>query len=97
MQLFADPSRRLVSIVAPGGMGKSHLAIAVATELVPHYADGVFFVAMAPLTDAETIVPTIAAAVGYTFQGDGRTPKCNCWTICAPENSYCYWTMPNTC
>ncbi|MCB0112130.1 MAG: AAA family ATPase, partial [Caldilineaceae bacterium] len=72
LQLLADPRRRLVSIVAPGGMGKSHLAIAVATELVPHYADGVYFVALAPLTDAETIVPAIAAGVGYTFQNDGR-------------------------
>lgn len=74
VQLFANPSRRLVSIVAPGGMGKSHLAIAVATALVPHYADGVYFVALAPLTDAETMVPAIAAAVGYTFQNDGRAP-----------------------
>ncbi|MEZ4708145.1 MAG: BTAD domain-containing putative transcriptional regulator [Caldilineaceae bacterium] len=75
LHLFADPNRRLVSIVAPGGMGKSHLAIEVATKLLPHFADGVHFVALAPLSHAETIVPTIAAAVRYRFQNDGRTPK----------------------
>lgn len=75
LQLFADPGRRLICIVAPGGMGKSHLAIAVATEMLPQFADGVYFVALAPLTDTGTIAPTIAASVGYTFQSDGRSPK----------------------
>lgn len=75
LQLFADSSRRLVSIVAPGGMGKSHLAVTVATELLPLFADGVYFVALAPLSDVENMTSTMAAAVGYTFQNDGRTPK----------------------
>ncbi len=75
LQIFEDPRRRLVSLVSPGGMGKTHLAIAVATQMRPQIADGVYFVALAPLIKPDTMVPTIAASVGYSFRNDGRSPK----------------------
>ncbi|APR77970.1 Signal transduction response regulator [Minicystis rosea] len=55
---------RLVSIVGSGGIGKTTVAIAVAERAGDAFADGVWFVDLAPLTDADRIANAIAAALG---------------------------------
>jgi predicted ATPase/DNA-binding SARP family transcriptional activator len=70
-----DPTTRLMTILGPGGMGKTHLALAVAQSQVEHFAHGVCWVALAPLTSAEELTPAIAEAVGLQFQSEGRPPK----------------------
>ena len=57
-------SRRLVTVVGPGGAGKSRLALEVASELVPANADGVWFVDLAPVTDPYLIGLAVAEALG---------------------------------
>ena len=46
---LADPACRLLTVLGPGGMGKSRLAIQAASALGEHFADGVRFVDLAPL------------------------------------------------
>ena len=72
--LFAEAAVHLVTILAPGGMGKTRLALTVAGTMLGHHADGVFFVPLAPLTDADSIVRAIAEQVGFSFYG-GDTPR----------------------
>jgi len=72
--LLTQTDNRLVTILGPGGMGKTRLSLAVAEALLEHYRDGVFFVEFAPLSDVENIVSAIADVLGYHFQGDGREP-----------------------
>ena len=72
--LIADPACRLVSLVGPGGMGKTSLAIEAARFQLRHFADGVYFVACAPINDTSEIVPAIAAAMNYPLREDGRPP-----------------------
>jgi predicted ATPase/DNA-binding CsgD family transcriptional regulator/transcriptional regulator with XRE-family HTH domain len=72
--LLADPAVRLVTILAAGGMGKTHLAIAAALQQVGHFSHGVCWVPLAPLTDAKELVLAIAAALGLQLQGE-RTPE----------------------
>ena len=69
-RLLADPSLRLLTILAPGGMGKTRLSLAAAERQLRHFKDGVFFVPLAPLGSPHDIVTTIAEHIGFVFFGE---------------------------
>ena len=60
-QLF-KPKVRLLTLSGVGGTGKTRLALQAAAELVDDFEHGVFFVALAALSDPELVLPTIAHA-----------------------------------
>lgn len=62
--LDLSDSHRLVTLTGTGGTGKTRLALALAAELADRYADGVWWVSLAAVTDAAVVMPTIATAVG---------------------------------
>jgi predicted ATPase len=62
VELLGD--RRLVTVTGPGGTGKTRLALQVAAELVGSVSDGVFWVALGPLTDPALVPTEIAQAIG---------------------------------
>ena len=55
---------RLVSLVGPGGSGKTRLAIQTAAEVLDRHPDGAFFVDLAPLADPEAVALAAAQALG---------------------------------
>src|SRR5215207_7283114 len=55
---------RFVTLTGAGGTGKTRLAIAVAVDMLEVFPDGVVFVDLSPLTDADLVVPTVATALG---------------------------------
>jgi predicted ATPase len=55
---------RLVTLTGPGGTGKTRLAIEAASELVPHFKAGVFWVGLATLRDPTLVTETIAQTLG---------------------------------
>lgn len=84
-KLLRDSSVRLLTILAPGGMGKTRLALELAGRRVHGRAsttstitethafeNGIYFVDLAPLPSPDHILQAIAEAVGYPFQQDGR-------------------------
>jgi predicted ATPase/DNA-binding winged helix-turn-helix (wHTH) protein len=60
------PMRRCVSIVGPGGVGKTTVAVAVAEKLLPVYDNGAWFIDLASLTDRALIPFTMASALGFS-------------------------------
>jgi predicted ATPase/DNA-binding XRE family transcriptional regulator len=74
-QTLTDPTCRLLTVVGPGGIGKTRLALEVAQALGQQTRDSVYFVALAPLRATEHIVPAIADALDFRFQADNRLPK----------------------
>ena len=68
-QYLADPACRLLTVVGPGGMGKSRLAIQAAEEQLSAFNDGVWFVPLAPLDSADLLSSAIMDALGTPLQG----------------------------
>jgi predicted ATPase/DNA-binding CsgD family transcriptional regulator len=67
-RLLADPNCRLVTLVGPGGSGKTRLAIEAATAAASAFPDGVHFVALQPVASPELIVPSIADALNVPLR-----------------------------
>ena len=59
---------RLVTLTGTGGIGKTRLGLQVATELLNSFANGTYFVSLAPITDPPVVIQTIAHALGLEHQ-----------------------------
>jgi len=59
---------RLVTLTGAGGAGKTRLAVQVAAEVATDFADGVWYVDLAPITDPEVVPVTVARALGLLDQ-----------------------------
>lgn len=61
---------RLLTLIGPGGSGKTRLAIEAAQVADSDFADGAVFVPLAPLRDAALVIPAITEALSLPDQGD---------------------------
>ncbi len=64
--LLHDPSCRMLSLVGPGGSGKTRLAVETASRQSARFQDGVFFVPLVAAEKVNAILPAILHALGLT-------------------------------
>jgi len=70
-RLLLEEEVRLLTLTGPGGTGKTRLALEAAKDLTAHFAGGVIFVPLAPITDPDLVAPAIAQATGCVRAGGG--------------------------
>jgi predicted ATPase/transcriptional regulator with XRE-family HTH domain len=63
-------SVRLLTLTGPGGVGKTRLALEIASALLEEFVDGVAFVSLAPLDDPDMVMPAVASTLGWDDSGD---------------------------
>jgi predicted ATPase/class 3 adenylate cyclase len=61
-------SAKLLTLIGPGGTGKTRLSIQLGTEVLPNFKDGVWFIELAPLADPALILQTIASVLNVRAQ-----------------------------
>ena len=64
--LLRNYETRLLTLLGPGGTGKTRVGLQVAAELAEDFEDGVFFVPIASIMDPALVAPTIARTLGLS-------------------------------
>ncbi len=68
--LILRDGERLVTLIGPGGVGKTRLSLRVAAEIAGEFADGAVFVPLAAVTDPDLVPAAIARELGVHEAGD---------------------------
>ena len=68
-RLIADPECRCITLVGPGGIGKTRLALQAAGEHLDEFAQGAAFVSLASVGSVGAVIPAIASAINFDFYG----------------------------
>jgi predicted ATPase/DNA-binding winged helix-turn-helix (wHTH) protein len=66
--------QKFVTIVGPGGIGKTTVAMAVANEMSATFNGHIYFVDLSALSDASLVAPAVAAALGVSVQTSNVVP-----------------------
>lgn len=76
--LLEEPDSRLLTLLGPGGSGKTRLAIQAGFDLIARdhipFSDGVFFIPLAPLNDPDEIASAIRKTLNLSMATDGADP-----------------------
>jgi hypothetical protein len=68
-RLLIDVSPRLITLTGAGGSGKTRLGLQAASEVIAEFPGGVYFVALASITDPTTVTSTVAQVLGVWHTG----------------------------
>ena len=68
-QLLNDPVCRVLTLLGPGGIGKTRLSIEAGTEQLQYHGNGVYFVPLTPVGSPSLIISAIASAIQVSFDG----------------------------
>ena len=85
---------RFVSIVGPGGMGKTTVAVSVAHSLLNGFSGGVSFIDLGALTDPQFVPTAVASALGFMMVP--RTRSAVSWRFSATRRYCSFSTIVST-
>jgi predicted ATPase len=68
-------SSRLVTLTGTGGVGKTRLAIEIGMQLLAHYQDGAWIIELAPISDAQFVVPVVSDVLGVTHAAEASLDR----------------------
>ncbi|MGZ4335460.1 MAG: ATP-binding protein, partial [Gaiellaceae bacterium] len=68
-RLLEDPGCRLLTLVGPGGAGKTRLALEAAARRVDRYPHGVHFVPLASVASPDLLAPALAESIQFAVDG----------------------------
>jgi predicted ATPase len=71
-------ARRFVTIVGPGGIGKTTVAIELGARLASEFKGEIRYVDLGPLKTPDAVLPTIAATLGYSAHSDDLLTLVTC-------------------
>ena len=74
-QTLTDPTCWLLTLLGPGGFGKTRLAIQAALEQPATFAQGIYFVPLVAADSSLSITSAIAKSLGLDFRSDGPSPE----------------------
>jgi predicted ATPase/DNA-binding winged helix-turn-helix (wHTH) protein len=69
------PQRRFITIVGPGGVGKTAAVISIADKILPRFADGVIFIDMSTVANPALVASALASALGIATRDDNALPN----------------------
>jgi predicted ATPase/DNA-binding SARP family transcriptional activator len=69
VKLLSDPECRLLTLVGAGGIGKTRLALQIASERLKDHPHGVIFVPLASVSSPEFLISAIVEALGFQLSG----------------------------
>ena len=68
-RMLDDPECRCITLIGPGGIGKTRLALQIANQQKHKFADGSAFLPLASVESIDAVIPTIASAIHFAFYG----------------------------
>ena len=72
---------RLVTLIGPGGVGKTRLAVELGRQVFSHFAAGVWLIDLAPVTDPALVTSATATGLGVVLGSDEATVEAIAATI----------------
>ncbi|HEX6305526.1 MAG TPA: adenylate/guanylate cyclase domain-containing protein [Anaerolineales bacterium] len=69
--ILVSDTVRLLTLIGPGGTGKTRLALQTCAELIDRFDDGMYFIDLAPIRDPNSVLATIARTLGLSESSNG--------------------------
>jgi hypothetical protein len=88
-------THRLVTLTGPGGIGKTRLALAVARQLLPQFADGVWLAQFSPITDPGLVLVTLLRRSGSILAA-AKSRRGACRRRSPADGWWWCWTLAST-